>query len=356
MNKVIVIGSSIAGASIANFLAGYCDVTVYEQKSIKDIGRKLCADIVTPSFIKYLEILGLNHKDYIISQFDKAVAISEKQRVEFNTHEFKIDRVKFIKDLIKKAEKKGVKFIFKKEFLGFEEKEGKFIINIDNKNEVCDVLIGADGPLSKVAKKADLWDDRELFLAMQSDIPLKKLDIEKNTYHIYLGEKFGYYSYIFPSKNRAVIGIVGNPENVKKRYDELLDKLKIKKIKKCAALIPKPKVIQQKKNLFVIGDAGCHVKFSGGGIIPAIMAAEAVSEIITNKNYKKLRKLNKRTYTNRLATRIIEKFKEKDFDNFLRILKNKKFYNLLKKRDEFLMEDYVEFLDLRFLKYFLRIF
>lgn len=356
MKKVIVIGSSIAGASIANFLAGYCDVTVYEQKYMKEVGRKLCADIVTHSFIKYSEILGLNPKKYIISRFDKAVGISEKQRVEFNTYEFKINRAKLIRDLIKKAEKKGAKFTFKKEFIGFEEKEGRFIVNIDNKHEVCDVLIGADGPLSKVAKKAGLWNNRDLFLAMQSDIPLKKLDIEKNTYYIYLGERFGYYSYIFPSKNRAVIGIVGNPENVKKRYDNFLDKLKIKNIKKYAALIPQPKVIRQKKNLFVIGDAGCHVKFSGGGIIPAIMAAEAISEIIINENYKKLKRLNKRIYMNRLATRIIEKFKEKDFDNFLRILKNKKFYNLIKKRDEFSMEDYAECLDLRFLKYFLRIF
>lgn len=357
MKRIIIIGSSIAGVSMANFLAGHCEIEVYEQKQRKDIGKKVCANVVTINFFKYARILKLNPEKYVTSKFNKAVGISENQIAEFKTNEFRIDREKLIEDLIKKAEKRGVRFNFEANFKEFKEEKGRFIVRIDDKIEICDILIGADGPLSKVAKQAGLWKDRKLLLMMQSEIPLKKLNIEEDSYCVYLGrEKFGYYSYIIPSGKKAIIGMGDKAEDAKKKYEKFLGILNVKNIKKSGALIPEPQVIPQKKNLFVIGDAGCHVKFSGGGIIPAIMAAEAVSEIIIKRDYTKLKILDRRTYTNNLAAKIIWKFKEKDFDHLLNVLKDRKFDNLLEKRDEFSKKDYISFMDIRLMRYLLKLF
>jgi flavin-dependent dehydrogenase len=104
----------------------------------------------------------------------------------------------------------------------------------------------------------------------------------------------------------------------------------------------------------LIGDAGCHVKFSGGGIIPAIMAAEAAKEIIVNKDYKKLKRLNRRTLFNKMATKMIWKMNDKDFDDFFEILKDKKFQGFLGKRDELEKKEYFKLLDRRLLKFFLK--
>ena len=355
--KVIIIGSSVAGCSAANLLAEDCEVIVYEQKAREDVGKKLCADIVTPSFLKYAGILGINPDKCIISKFKKAIAVSENQIAEFKTDEFKISRIKLIEELINKAERKGAKFEFKSPFKDFKEEKGGFIVYLKDEINNCDILIGADGAVSNVARKAGLWKNRKLMLAIQSNVQSKKLDIDKDTYYVYLGkEKFGYYSYIFPSKNEAVVGMEDRPKNVREKYDNFIKILNIDKIKKDAALIPEPQIIPQKKNLFVIGDAGCHIKFSSGGIIPSMMAAEAVSDIIIKKDYGKLKKLNRRTFMNRLATKLFWNLSDKEFDHFLSVLKDRKFYELLEKRDEYSGKDYMSFMDLRLFRYLFKIF
>ena len=357
MKKIIIIGSSVAGCSAANFLAGNCDVTVYEQKKREEVGKKLCSDIVTPVFFRYAELLGLNPNKHVISKLGKAIAVSGNQISEFKTDEFKISRMSFIEDLIAKSQEKGVKFEFGEGFKDFREENGGFIVELNNKTDKCDILIGADGAMSKVAKKAGLWKDRKLFLAIQSEVPSKKLNINKDSYYVYVGkEKFGYYSYIFPSKNKTIIGIMDDPKTAKDRYNKFTEMLKIKNVEKDAALIPYPQIIPQRKNLFVIGDAGCQIKFSGGGIIPSMMSAEAIAEIIIKKDDKKLKSLNRRILMHKLATKIILKLKDEDFNEFIKILKDKKFQGLLEKRDEYSMKDYLAFLDLRLLKYIFKIF
>src|SRR3989344_4453235 len=164
--KVIIIGSSVAGCSAANFLAEECDVAVYEQKHRQEVGKKLCSDIVTKVFLRYAAMLGLNPYNHVISKLDKAIAVSGSQISEFETDEFKISRISFIEDLISKSEKKGAKFNFNEEFIDFREEKGKFIVEFKDKTDTCDILIGADGAVSKVAKKAGLWKDRKLFLAI----------------------------------------------------------------------------------------------------------------------------------------------------------------------------------------------
>jgi len=361
--RVAIIGSSIAGSSLACLLAENAAIMVYDSKTRKEIGKKVCANVVTSSFSKYVKLLGLNPEKYIISRFNTAVGISKHNKLEFKTDEFKVDRGKLIEDLIAKAEKKGVQFNFGTRLISIRKEDKNFLITFERGEEIftdeADILVGADGALSEVAKKARLWDDRKLYLVMQTEIPLSKLKIglKKDSYNIYVGPEFGYYGYVFPSKDKVTIGVGDASEKVKERYNSFLKFLglnsRIGKIQ--AALIPEPKVIKQKKSLFLIGDAGCHVKFSGGGIIPAIMASEAVREIIVNKNYKKLKELNRRTFFNKMATKMIWKMNDRDFDDFFEILKDKKFQGFLEKRDELEKREYFKLLDRRLLKFFLKI-
>ncbi len=381
MKKIIIIGSSIAGASAACMLAKYCDVVVYEKKAKKDIGKKVCANVVTPSFLKYAKMIGLNPKKYVIHRFSKAKGFSENNEVEFKTEEFRLDREKLVDDLIKLAEKNGARFEFNAEFkdvrneyisehpknlkgfFGFKKRKRGYIIKLRKNNRLfedsCDILVGADGALSNVAKKAGLWNNRKMFLVMHTEIPfskVKKLGINKKTYYIYFGKKAGYYSYIFPYKNRVVIGAGDEIDKAKKRHKDFLKFIGIKGGKIKAALIPEPKVIPWKKDLFLIGDAGCNVKFSGGGIVPSMIAALALKEAIVDNSYKRIKNLNKRTLVNRIGTKLIKKWNDKEFDSILEILKQKKFKDIVMRRDEFNKSDYLKILDLKLLKFLLRIF
>lgn len=359
MKKVIIIGASIAGASAACMLAEHCNVIVYEQKARKDIGKKVCANVVTNSFLKYAKMLGLNPKKYIVHRFNRAIGFSESNKVEFKTEEFRINRENLIRDLIKLAVKHGAKFVFNTEFKKFEKKDGKYIIKFNNKEDSCDILVGADGALSNVAKKSSLWNNRRLYLVMHTEIPFraaKKLNIDRKTYYIYFGRKTGYYGYIFPYKNKIVIGAGDEIYKAKEKYRDFLKFVGIKGGKTNAALVPEPKVIPWKKDLFLIGDAGCNIKFSGGGIVPSMIAAIALKEVIVDKDYKRIKNLNKRTLINRIGTKLIKKWNDEDFDNILEILKDEKFKDIVMRRDEFKKADYLKILDLRLLKFFLKIF
>ena len=354
--KIVIIGSSIAGASAALLLAGKADVVVYEQKARKDIGKKLCLNNVTVSFLGYARKLGLNPRKYIGSISEKAIIKSSSKELRFKTKEFKIDRAMLIGDLIRKAERKGARFYFNVEFVNVKQnsklrvtlKKGKQKIN-----DYADILIGADGALSEVAKKSGLWENRKLYLILQKEVPLKKLKlrIEKNAYYVYVGRKYGYFSYIFSYKGNAVIGLADNTETANTKFKILLKELKLDSKNLNAALVPEPKIIPQKNNLFLIGDAGCDVKFSGGGIIPAITSAFAVREAIINKNRRELKKLRKKIFINRLILKAIKRMSDNDFDYLLETMKDKKFFGILEKRDELEKRDYLKLIDLRLLKF-----
>jgi len=356
MKKVIIIGSSIAGSYAACLLAGPCDVTVYEQKSKEDIGKKLCANVVTPTFLEYIKKIKLNPKKYIVSEFSKANFFSKSNKVSLKTREFKIDRTKLVPDMINLAQKRGAKFVFNTEFVDFERKDNGFKVKFRNgKTEYCNILIGADGALSNVAKKAGLWNKRKFCLVVHTEVPARKLKLEKESYYIYAGSKKGYYSYIFPSKNRAVIGVGDRPEKVTEEYKRFLEFLKIKGEKVMAAMIPQPKIIHFQKNLFLLGDAGCYVKFSGGGIIPAMISAEGAKDVILNRDFRKIKKLNKRTWVNRIVTKVILKMNDHDFDNLLEVFKSKQYENVIEKRDEFGKKEYLKLLNFKFLKFLLKL-
>ncbi|MEM2956204.1 MAG: NAD(P)/FAD-dependent oxidoreductase [Candidatus Pacearchaeota archaeon] len=352
--KVIIIGSSIAGASAAFLLANYANVVVYEKKARKDIGKKICLNNTTSSFLNYCRKLGLNPKKYIISISEKAKIKSSNNIVVFKTKEFKINREKFLNDLIKKAEKKGAKFYFNVNFLDFKKNNKfKIILNVGNKkiSDYSDILIGADGALSIVARKAGI--KRKTYLVIQKEIQLKKLNLrlERNSYNVYVGKKFGYFSYIFVYKDKAVIGLADKLETASLRFKKFLKELRVDTKNISAAIVPEPNIFPNKKNLFLIGDAGGYTKFSGGGIVPAIMSAFAVKEVIVNNKFVKFLNLNKSILFNLIIFKILKKMNDRDFDCFIEIVKNRKFSDVLKRRDEFEVKDFIRLFDFRFLKF-----
>ena len=87
--------------------------------------------------------------------------------------------------------------------------------------------------------------------------------------------------------------------------------------------------------MFVIGDAGCETKFSLGGIIPSMMAAEAVRDIIVDGDHSKYLVLKGRIFLHQMATKVLNKLTEKDFEELFEIMKDEKYKSLMKVRDQF---------------------
>jgi flavin-dependent dehydrogenase len=347
--EVIVIGSSVAGASLAYLLArSGIEVKVYESKSRKDVGKKVCANVYTFMIKDILKDFSINPQKLIKNHYSNLRVFSKNNQASFMTEEYEFDRSKLLETLIRNAEKKGAKFIFNANFIDFSRKNEKFILKLKKEKPIvdsCDVLVGADGALSEVAKRAGLWQNRKFFLTLQArvskqQIKNKKYIPPKNSYNILLGEDYGYYSYIFSSKEGFVVGLGDRPEkNVRKEFGNLLKFLNIKKARIEGALFPEPKVLKLKKGIFLIGDAGCQIKFNGGGVIPAFMAARAIKEILVKGDWKDYNKMNSRIRLNRIAVKFFEKMSDKRADNLLDIVKEKKFEKFPKYRDYLSKED-----------------
>jgi flavin-dependent dehydrogenase len=354
--RIAIIGSSIAGASAALLLAGKADVVVYEKKERNDIGKKTCLNNVTESFLEHAKRLGLKPTKYVKSISNKAIVKSDKNEIKFKTKEYKLDRQKLLDDLIKKAKKKGAKFYFGVDFVSLG-KMNKFRLTLRKGkmqiNDYADILIGADGALSRVAKESGEWNKRKLYIILQKEVSSRnfKLKLEKNTYYVYVGKKYGYFSYIYQSKNTAVLGLAGDIETAKSKFRKFLKELKINDKSLSAALVPEPKIIAQKNNLFLIGDAGCNTKFSGGGIVPAIRSAFSAKEAIFNKNYKGFNELNSKIRLNKMILNVVKNLKDKDFDYLLKVAKDRKFSNVLEKRDELSKKDILNLADFRLLRF-----
>jgi len=87
------------------------------------------------------------------------------------------------------------------------------------------------------------------------------------------------------------------------------------------------KVILQKKNVFLVGDAATQVKATtGGGIIPGLIGAECLADsIINKKDYAKESKnrLGMSLWLHLKLRNIMDKFDEKQWNNLINIFSRK---------------------------------
>jgi flavin-dependent dehydrogenase len=354
--KVVIIGSSIAGASLAYTLAkSGVNVEVYERKARKDIGKKVCANIVSKTFLSSLKDLEINKtKKLFRNKFDKAVFISGKNAIEFPTRCYKLNRQVFLDILIEKAMKKGARFHFKTEFLKFEKWNNEYKSYLRENNHIIavnsDILVGADGTSSKVAECSGL-KRRNFFITSESPVRTDK-HFKKNAWYVFLKPEFGYYAF-FDHEYAGTGCRLG--KNLGAYQKSFFSYLKIKPAKIVAALEPEPGCIKPKDGLFLIGDAGGHVKFNGGGIVPAIRSAIAARDIILRKDYKLFRRIRFLQFINKILARAFEKMDEDDWRNLFEILKDKKFQKLIENRDEISIYEKVA-VDPRFLRFIPKLF
>jgi len=86
-----------------------------------------------------------------------------------------------------------------------------------------------------------------------------------------------------------------------------------------------------------VGDASTQVKATtGGGIIQGLLAAAALNKsITTNKNYNKQWKkaIGKELYLHHKARKVMDKFKDKDWNKLIDIMSEKECKHILSTTD-----------------------
>lgn len=328
--KAIIVGSSIAGSVLALLLgkAGI-ETIVIEERAKSQVGKKVCSNIVTSSFLASAEKIGINPKTFLNKRFSIAEFYSANNSIKIPVEDYEVDRKKLLEEIIKKAENRGVKFYFNARCIRIKKIGGSYNILTKRGGKLtearADYIIGCDGALSETAKRGGLWQDRKFWLAIQTKVnigKLKRIKVKSGHYCIFFVPKFGHYSYIFPSKKYLVVGTVANPRTAIKDFGRFASFLKIGRCKKESALIPIPKKIRTKRgSVFIAGDAACQTKFTGGGIVPSIESCIAVRDIILKKDYAKMNELNNEIFLHQMISKVLGKMNERDLDRLFEIAK-----------------------------------
>ena len=322
---ITIIGAGPVGCYAAYLLAKAGKPTqIFEEHN--KIGEPVqCTGIVSSSIKDILEI----KKDVIINKIDKVKIFSPNNKfieLKLKNKNLVLDRKKFDNYLADLAVEQGAKIFLNYKFL--DHKDNKIKLKCENENEILsktNYLVGADGPLSKVAKSCNLFGKRRFMTGFQVRVKLK------NQNYVEFYPFIKNFAWIVPENDEVVRLGVASYSNVKEYFNYFLKLKRINRkniIEKQAGLIPiyNPKIKTQKDNIFLVGDAAAQVKATtGGGIIQGLIGAECLAEaVINNKDYEKIlkKRLTKELWLHLKIRQTLDKFKENDW-NLLIYLFNK---------------------------------
>jgi geranylgeranyl reductase family protein len=325
--RVAIIGAGPAGNYTAYLLAkaGY-DVTIFEEHLEPGLPIQ-CTGILTADLKNHLELSD----EYIVNRMQKVKVFAPNNTTfETKNDDIIVCRHKFDNYILKKAIaagakiEKGVKFIsYNKEIkeILLKNKEGE-------KKADVDILIGADGPNSKVSQIINKeilkqWPT-PMYYGAQATV---KGNFEPNTYHVYLGSICPeFFLWVVPeNKHHARIGLA-TKETPHIYFNNALEKLGYTALDitdRQGGLIPcyNPKIKVQEHNIYLIGDAATIIKSTtGGGIIPHLEAAEILVHCIThNKDFNRELK-RKKLWLHLCMRRFLDQFSDDEYNGLIKVL------------------------------------
>ncbi len=347
---ITVVGAGPAGSFSAYLLAkaGF-EVRVLEEHS--RIGEPVaCTGVVTGDVLSQRLKLP---KELIINRIGKArITAPDNASVEVRLkNDIIIDRAGFDRHLAGMAKDAGAEYSLNHRFEGLSYSNGngkknKIIAVVKNKigNEAekfeTDYLVGADGPLSQVARSAGLYGSRKFYVGMQATMKLENDNLIR-----FFPSEDG-IAWVVPENERvARVGIAAraNARECFKRFAAAVAGKNYEKkiLGKQAGPIPiyNPglRTATRDGRILLVGDAATMVKASTlGGINQGLVGAEAVAAAITGKgSYERLwrKRMGMDLYLSLLMRRAMERFTNKNYDQLVDMFREGKNRQLLEKYD-----------------------
>ncbi|MFQ5475020.1 MAG: geranylgeranyl reductase family protein, partial [Candidatus Nanoarchaeia archaeon] len=317
---ISVIGAGPAGCFYSSKAKD--DVRIFEEHP--EVGKPVaCTGILTDSVRQVTPI----KRDLIVSKIRKFKIVSPDGRsiyIDLKKTDLVIDRARFDQHLMALAINKGARLHLGERFLGYRKKGKSYMIKTNKGSYETDMIVGADGPRSPVAKAADIYEKRQFIKGWQARCRCRDLEEGVTTIHLNLGE----FSWIVPEDDKiARVGVLGaNSPKLRRDYARLTGKNKI--LEDQSGIIPlynpKQKLRKGRENVFLIGDAATQVKATTyGGIIYGLIAGSYLAE---NKDtYVKSwnKKLAKDLWVSLKMRTMMNRMSEKQSNELLEIFKKK---------------------------------
>lgn len=319
---ISIIGAGPAGGHLAQLLtkAGK-EVTVYEEH--KTIGKPIqCTGIMTGMLE---DILPINKK-YLVNTINKVRIHSPNKKtlnLNLSRPNYIVDRTLFDQHFHDNAKKQGA--IYKTEHRLETFSKGKKInLKFSNgKEEKTDILIGADGFKSTIAK--NLGEKYETIVGIQGRY---KGNFDPETFEVYLG--YGTFGWSVPENDHISRIGLGNYGHSLPILKDMTKDMNLELIEWQSGPIPvyNPHMKIQHDNIYLLGDAASHVKATTfGGILYGLMGAEELSKtILYGGNYQQQckKRFGKDLLLSLLMHKAMKKFTKEDYNNLLNLFLKEK--------------------------------
>ena len=305
---VAIVGAGPAGTNAARFLAkkGFKVILVEKTPVPK---AKICGGMLTPRVFERFADLRSEMKKLVVSTSYGACLYppSMKSNLQHTTTSpmgFMVLRKKFDYTLLQMAMDYGVELVTKKVRSLVIKPDVAQVLLDDNTTIESNVVIGADGVSSVVAKETGLstiLDHKKVALC-----GVTELEIGEKAIETYIGERrpihlfFGFdnifgYAWLFPKRscvNIGLGGILGKTKDIKGSFTKFVGMLKEKKLipkrlqpkNFSVALVPVGGPLEKTyaDRVVLCGDAAGFVHpLTGEGIYYAMASGEITSKVIT---------------------------------------------------------------------------
>jgi len=314
---VAIVGGGPVGGYVAKHIAseGF-NVAVFEEH--KHIGEPVkCAGLVTP---RVFDVLGMSPKHIVQNKIKGAHIHSPSDHILTiggdKVHALAIDRSRFDKEIINSSEDAGAKIFLANKITSAQRHEGCVSLTTSQNNDIiCKLLIGADGPYSKIRDRFGLPQPKEMLQGIGAEITGVSLD--PDFVEIFVGKDIapGFFAWVVPTNakgNEARAGLCVNHNAIhppKYYFSHFLDHVHSSPYLGQAHIrtyiggaVPLGPLKQTYgANLMLVGDAAAQVKpTSGGGIYTGLLCARHCSSValgalekneFTQKALKKYHKL-----------------------------------------------------------------
>jgi flavin-dependent dehydrogenase len=291
---IAIIGGSAAGFFTAYLLARKgCKVRVYEaEEGIQTSPRTL----IVSSYMQ--DLMGSLCKTTLLNKISRFELFTNGRvaTISLRRPDLVIDRSRLIQRLAAEAEANGVEILTGRRFLSLKP-NGKgltFTVSCNGEREPIEesanILVGADGAFSRVAKDAG-WPKQSTVPLFQAIVELPK-DMRSDTTRVwFLPEDTPYFYWLIPhSPTQGVLGIIGEEERGGRRsLERFLEAKGLVPREFQSARVPfytRWNPIHRKtgeSRVYLVGDAAGHVKVSTmGGIVTGFRGALCVAEAILN--------------------------------------------------------------------------
>ena len=331
--QVAVIGGSASGFFTASLLAqAGCSVEVLERSEELDPTPRT---LIVTSHMRTL--LGKVGERAVINEIRNFELFTDGRaaQVPLARPDLIIERSQLIRGLAEQAESRGVKVSFGNRFVSLDSNGTGLRVGIERVRDArteerhADVVVGADGALSRVAQTAG-WPRQptvplvQAIVRIPSDMPLDTVRVW------FVPDDTPYFYWLIPeSRERAVLGLIGEDgQETRRCLERFMEKRGFTPLGFQGARIPvydgwTP--VERRVGagrVFLVGDAAGQVKVSTvGGIVTGFRGALGVSEaILHGGNSRELRSLRRELDLHLFIRRTIHQFKQADYSHLVDLM------------------------------------